>query len=256
MTFIPNYDFDLAVNNSKIPGLTAHDKFGENPDLSTAEEDIWTPGGLLVFQTGAAALDVTAGANDVMTTGTGAWKCVFEGLDANYAPVEEEVELNGASIVTTSQTFLRVQRAYVTEVGTVGTNDGDIDAVWTGGSVDAIQVEAGEGQSEHLIFTVPADKDCHLLQFTTGFYDDSSTPARTIQVFVNIRKYNAASTNNYEAWRRIHSVYLGQNGTTLFQESFRSEGSLPEKTDIRVSAVSTKAGTEVFGRLEYFLEDA
>jgi hypothetical protein len=256
MTFIPQYDFDLLVANGRIPGLSSHDKFGRNLTIAaTTEEGIWTPGGLITWQTSAAAVDVTAGANDVMTTGTGAWKVVIKGLDSSYASVQEEVELNGASIVTTTQTFLRVERGYVTECGSGGVNSGNIDVHWTGGSVDALQILAGAGQSEHLAFTVPAGKDAHLLSFMGGMTDDASSGTRSFELFIYYRLYNASSTNNYESWRRIHTVFLNQEGTTDFQQISRTESPIPAKSDIRVAGFSSKADTNAFGRIEYFLED-
>ena len=56
----------------------------------------------------------------------GAEKILLRGLDVDYDHLTEEVTLNGQSIVTTTGTFYRVFRAYVTSSGSVGTNDDDI----------------------------------------------------------------------------------------------------------------------------------
>jgi hypothetical protein len=69
MTFIPIADYDIEVARGNVPGVVAKNKFGRNDASSTALVDIWPESGLIAFQTGAAVVDITAGADDVMTSG-------------------------------------------------------------------------------------------------------------------------------------------------------------------------------------------
>lgn len=65
--------------------------------------------------------------DDVMTTGTGAWKVLLEGLDSQFLPFTEVLELNGTTKVPTSYDgWTYVCRATVIETGSGGEQDGDI----------------------------------------------------------------------------------------------------------------------------------
>ena len=58
--------------------------------------------------------------------GTGVHRVTIEGLDANYNLVTDTLITNGTSTRTSTVEFLRVFRAYVTEAGTTGTNEGTL----------------------------------------------------------------------------------------------------------------------------------
>ena len=253
MTFIPVADYDTEVALGNVPGVVAKNKFGRNDASSTALVDIWPESGTIAWQTSASVVDITAGAADVMTTGTGAWEVVLQGLDANYLEVEETVELNGAAVVSSTQAFLRLPRMFVGRCGSDSYNVGEIRAEWSGGSVLANTILPIAGQTEYLAFTVPANEKMVARDLSFGIIDDASSGTRSVQIYIYMRLYNEASTNNYNSWRRVHTVYLNQSGTTLQQSKVWCPNVLPEKTDILCSVISTKADTIVFGRIEYHL---
>jgi hypothetical protein len=144
---------------------------------------------------------------------------------------------------------------FVGRCGVDGVNVGEIRAEWTGGSILANTILAGAGQSEYLSFTIPANEEMIVRDALFGIVDDASSGTRSVEIYIYIRLYDEASTNNYQAWRRIHTVYLNQSGTTLQQSKIWCPNVLPEKTDIRCSVISTKADTLCFGRIEYHLHD-
>ena len=65
--------------------------------------------------------------NDIGPTGTGAYSVTVIGFDADWEPLTEtEIVLNGQTPVTSTSSFLRVNRIFIDEHGSVETNDGDI----------------------------------------------------------------------------------------------------------------------------------
>lgn len=81
----------------------------------------------------AYALDITSSsADDKMTTGTGAWTATVYGLDSGWNLLQETVELNGTTIVTTVNKFRRVFEIIVQTTGTGLQNAGDLYVVKTG----------------------------------------------------------------------------------------------------------------------------
>ena len=83
-------------------------KFGFN-QVSTTEETIWDGGGIYVYPSSAGAMTVTSagGATDEGV------KITVEGLNQNYAIASEEVTLNASGVATTTTTYIRVYRAFV-----------------------------------------------------------------------------------------------------------------------------------------------
>lgn len=254
MTFIPIANYDIEVARGNVPGVIAKDKFGRNITITADTlEDMWPEGGLIDFQTSEAVVDVTGGADDVMTTGDGAWKVMLEGLDDDYLEVSQEIELNGATPVASTQAFLRLTKMYVTECGSDGFNAGEIRAEWTGGSVLANTILAEAGQTEYLSFTIPAGETAVIRGMYFGITDDASSGTRSVEIYIYMRLYDEASTDNYQSWRRVHTIFLNQSGSTEHNREMFSPMLIPEKADIRCSAMSTKADTNAFGVIEYQL---
>jgi len=80
-------------------------------------------------------LDITSSsANDVMTSGSGAWQITIVGLDPNFKPQVKTYNLNGPTAVTTGDYWLRVFAAYIAAVGTGLYQAGDIYIIKTGTS--------------------------------------------------------------------------------------------------------------------------
>lgn len=79
-------------------------KFGYNPDVDIGTEYIWANGGLWVPPTQARVHNiVSTDANDNGTGTTGALTLRIFGLDTNYNEINEDITLNGQTIVATTK---------------------------------------------------------------------------------------------------------------------------------------------------------
>jgi len=238
--------FDYSVANNKVPGWRIFRKFAMNPDIDAGTEQIWPLGTIQVLPTTAAVASVTSddAADDV--GGTGALTLKILGLDENYVEVEETVTLTGAVAVTTTQTFLRIYRAFIVLVGTGGVNAGNI-TINVGGNTQAY-IEAGEGQTHISQYTVPADHTLLLpnLVTTVGRVGNAD-----ISVQWQARNYNVLSNANYEGWRSLLDVFPYEGAVTLTN----TVQLVSERTDIRVIIVSTATNSNCHVDYSGFLVD-
>ncbi len=233
-------------------------KFGVIDDLSTTERDVWYYGGTGVgninypWPTTSETLDVvSSSANDdgTPTTSTGAQKIKIEGLDDNWDEISEEVTLNGTATVTTSSSFRRVYRAYVTECGTyTGANEGNITIDNTTSTQVLAYIAAGTGQTQLSMYTVPAGYTAYLRHLHAQV-----TVAANKEADVRLwRRLNADDiTQPYTGAKRL--VHQWQGLAQPAELDFYSMPSFPEKTDIWASAIASGAGSEVDVVYDLFL---
>ena len=156
-TDIKNYFVELSRGN--IAGESSILKFGFNPAIGTAEEDIWTVGGILIFQTTAMQYNISSTDTDDNIAGSGARKIEIQGLDSNFNEISEIVNLSGTTVVQTTKEYIRLNRGFITNVGTyTGSNEGviTISTSDTGDPQGGILVQEGQTQKSH--FTIPAGK--------------------------------------------------------------------------------------------------
>lgn len=226
----------VLANDGFQTNYSMQQKFGFNDDINGTFEDIWSTGGNMTYLTSASTMTVTSTGNDTVG-GTGARYITIEGLDGDYKEISERVELDSTTPQVTSQSFLRVQRAYVQEVGTLGQNENLISiTATTGGSVQA-DIEAGDGQTEKTHYTVPAGYKAYVYQWLS-----SGSRGEDIELQFRFRLPN-------ESWRIAHRVYIFENST---HESV--EVRIPEKSDICIQGRSlTGLNNSVISSFKFLL---
>lgn len=145
---------------------------GKNYDVDTFEvpEDIWQFGGLYTFPNIPSIIYVKSSDNDDKPGSKGAHTLKIEGLDSNYDPLEETINLNGKSEVVTLGTYLRLNNAYVTGAGSDEQNDGVINIQMnhsSGGRIFVGKINPGTNSTLNSIFTVPKGKKGLVHQIST-----------------------------------------------------------------------------------------
>lgn len=157
MIRLPNYG--LGVAKGQFADITHIHKFGAVPAMSQNQtgtiwdvDDTAYPWGS--FDTAGTLSILAVNASD------DAKSVVLVGLDDNYAELEETVTVSSSAAVTTTASFKRIFRAYVTN-GSV-TNVADI-VVQKGGTTVAT-IKAGKSQTLMAVYTVPAGKTGYLLK--------------------------------------------------------------------------------------------
>ncbi len=187
MSYIGSRDFFLEVQKGNVAGHTIIHKFGRNADVDTGTvpEDIWLTGGLMTWPTSAAVVSVVSGsANDDgdPTSSTGAQTITIEGLDASFDVVTETITLNGVGAVTTSASYIRVNRAFVATTGTYhGNNEGALTGTISAATMFTIPI--GVGQTQVARYTVPNGKTAYIESIFMSV--DEKKSGGTVQLYMN-----------------------------------------------------------------------
>lgn len=225
--------FYTQVGMGMIPGYSLVSMSGENPDVdSAAFEDIWYEGGVMTYPAAALQMSVSSSsAADTNTSGTGARQVLVSGLDASYNVVNETVNLNGQTAVTTSASFFRINKITVVSVGNGLSNAGTIyigTGVVAGGVPATIYntVPVNANTSLSFSYTIPAGYTGFLLysRFTAG--QDSGTTGMTARLIIT-----DGITNNISLISAVANI---NNGVVPFQPVIPV--SIPEKSRITATA--------------------
>lgn len=152
-------EFKYETARGKRQGFTTWNKYGYNSDIDTgAAETVWSVGGLLTRLTAASTLQiVSTSANDINTSGTGAWSIIIYGVNANFEAVTEVVNLNGTTPVVTTNSYRGINSMAIYLAGTSGQNAGNINATATTGGTTQGQIPIGEGSTQQAFFFTQAN---------------------------------------------------------------------------------------------------
>jgi hypothetical protein len=216
-------------------------KFGRNLAIANgATAEIWTPGGTRTWLTAADALIATSTSGADTAAGAGAQQITVDGLDDNWEEATEVITMNGLgdSTPTTTQ-FIRVNRVFVSRMGTYHDNNNGIITVETDvAGTEMAEILAAVGQTEQTHFSVAHNRACLLL----GHY--ISTDSSKV---INAAIYQAANVNDVStpfggAVRKIWGV-TGLQGHT--SHHYNAHPLLSGASDIWWEATSFANGTEV-----------
>ena len=202
-------------------------KFGFN-QVSTTEETIWDGGGIYVYPSSAGAMTVTSagGATDEGV------KITVQGLDQNYAIASEEVTLNASGVATTTTTFIRVNRAFVSGSAAITG-----DATIANGGTTYAKILIDENQTLMCVWTVPAGYTAYIQEGYIG--SGTST----------VNKYTTARI----VTREFGGVFRSQFKSTLTNTTIKVDLGLPivcpEKTDIEFRAKTSSGDDDISATL-------
>ena len=223
--------FDLQVARGQITGHKTIFKFGNNPDINGSLETIWSRGGLYVYPTSAIQMKVSSSSADDAALGTGARTVSVQGLDQNYNEVAETITLNGQTEVLTTNTFIRVFRAFVITAGSGETAAGTI-YVGTGTVTAGVpatvyaEIALGDNQTTMATWTVPAGYTFFVYRGT--FSASSNNVSQYILGKFMFRPFGGV-------FRNAADVTVN---TGAIQYDFELPLALPEKSDIEAQAIA------------------
>lgn len=128
------YKYEVAMG--KRQGRSTINKFAYNADVDSAGVEVVASfGGTFNIMTSADTLNVVSSSANDTSAGTGARTILITGIDENFLTQTETVTLSGATPVTTSNSWLGVNRVIVLSSGTSNANEGTITISDTAGTV-------------------------------------------------------------------------------------------------------------------------
>ncbi len=139
-------------------------KYGRFGDVDVAGEDIWDLGSNYLFPTVATSTQIVGLANDIPSS-DGVHSVTVEGLLADGSDITEVATLNGTTPVVLTNSFYRVNRAYIGAVGATGINSGNIDVTHSG-SATLARISPLQGQTLQTCYTLPTDVVGSVLSWT------------------------------------------------------------------------------------------
>lgn len=237
------FGYALSIRTGNDPN-TEHRPFYFGGTVSTTVRTVGIPVGCPVNRvsrpTVASVLSITSSnANDDLV-GTGAQKVLCIGLDINFQPLTEVIDLDGQTPSLGSLEFLRCERMILTQVGTGEENDGDIYVSFSGESYTAgvpqnnirCAIQANASLASFGMRTVPSGKK----QYYTAFdFYTSSTEAKPMALTQH--QYILTAGNRIKL--TIHELTLSAG--IHFQSP--SPAGINEKTDFEYTA-SVGTGSE------------
>jgi len=236
MIRLPNYG--LGVAKGQFDDITSIHKFGAVPAMSQNQSGtIWdvndTAYPWSAFDTAGTLSIPTVNASD------NGKSVVLVGLDSDYLELSETVTVSSSGATTTTQSFKRIFRAYVTN-GSV-TNVGDI-VVQKGGTTVAT-IKAGKAQTLMAVYTVPAGKTGYMLK---GVATCQAGADATGEMF--IRYFGQ------DSFRVGHSFEVsGTGGEYLYD--FGIPVKIPEKSDIDVRCSVRSNNARVTAAFDMILDE-
>lgn len=244
-------DFYFDVASGKVAGYSSVNKFGHNPS-ATSGDDVWGGGGVYAFYpTSAQAMEVYSTDADDTLAGTGARTLMVFGLNETWHEVSETINLSGTTHVNLQNTYRRMFRAIVLTAGTTETNEGNLIVEAQVGGVDAIYINALDGQTQHAIYTIPKGKSGYFIKGYVGLADDDKNGE--IAEFQWQARPNNGVTG---AWQVKGEMGLNNIGSSHWQYEYGvPAGAIPEKTDIRIRVIESTTALGVVGGFDLVLVD-
>lgn len=232
------YPFEL---NAARGGIIAHKtlfKFGFNSDINGTEETIWSRGGLYVYPTVAEVNTLSSTSANDTAEGTGARTVFVSGLDANYNEISETVTLNGQTPVNTVNSYLRINRMFVTTAGSGGGAAGTIAAgtgTVTSGVPEVCYAEISNSDNQTLmaVWTVPAGYTAYIYKGTIS--NATATGSQYITGRLCFKPFGGVLRTAAKV--TLHNQFVDFD--------FGIPIVLPEKTDIEARAIATSSNNAV-----------
>lgn len=231
-TSAPEMPYAFNVAAGIIPGHSAVNKFGHNPNVGATRETVWDAGGIYTYMTTVATLYVSSSdAGD-------RHRVVVMGLDAGWNEQAVLVTLNGQNKVQigTGETWIRVFRAYDDNTTDI---DGDVyiyeDDTLTGGVPDTaskikIKITQGFNQTLMAVWSVPSMKIATLI----NWYSTTGSRKET-QIELCVREFGKA----FRVKRHVHIF------DSPWDHDFKLPLPIAAKSDIEVRASATGGGGAV-----------
>lgn len=212
--------------------------FGRNTNVDNAVVDLWEgPTGTYVFPTvGQQMKFVSSSANDTLA-GSGVQKIHIHYLNSNHIPLTETVNMNGTTPVSTVSTDIyRINSMHAVQVGSGEVAAGNISLTNTAGSVTYAYLTSGFNVARQAIYTTPAGYTGYISHWQAS---SGSTGNHFCQITLRAKAHMGIALPAFLIVDEIGS----QNGGAIVD--FPIPIRIPEKTDVKISAISDAANANV-----------
>lgn len=226
-----DYLYDIAEGN--VSNHLVLNTFGHNATVGTSWETVWSPSSVYPYMSTADQIEVLSNDLNDDDTDTGAWTVQIYGLDPNWDEANETITMNGAGVVTTTGSYIRVFRAKVATAGTSGVNEGTITIRDQDTDTTRATIAQEIGQTLMAVWTVP---DGYTFYMTSWYGGSAVTKALDIGLFVRDNAVSDASLQNKE--------FMNFSDTT-FKVHKEIPNAFTGRTDIEIRAKTSVASGDI-----------
>lgn len=231
--------YGIQIHEGMIARHRPAFKFGYNAEVGTDEETIWSQGGIYSHLTSASILKVSSSNDADVST------IKLEGLDANYDEISEDVTLTGQTAVNTNNSFLRVNRMYVT-ADVNGEPAGDIYA-GTGTVTSGVpankysKINASDNQTLQTVYTVPRNHTAYIFHLTVSSGTSSTNKFATCRLMMR----EQGGVFRTQTYTTIHNNFV--------EYTFGVPLAFPAKSDIETRAFASSGTDAISSTFSYVL---
>lgn len=224
--------FGAAANIPIASGASARHthvhKFGYNPAVGNNYEDIWSRSGKIVFETSAAVATIDSNLANV------GCEITIQGLDGNYDAVSETVTLDASGDASTTQTFIRINRAFVSGSTAIS----NVVRIQINGSNQA-QIDVAHQQTMQAIYTVPRGHTAYFHHLSMGLL----TKDKDVEARINVCEFGGVErTRDYLTF-----------SSNFIEKHYPIPLKFPEKSDLKLQAQVTGNDTSMSGTFDLIL---
>lgn len=201
-------DIYFDISKGRVQGHRLFTIRGHNEDIGTSFETLWANGTLYPFLTTHTYLNISSSDVNDTLTGSGARTVYVEGLDNNYNQINETLNMNGQTPVSTINQYLRINKMYVVLVGATTLNEGIIylgtGPITNGKPLNVYYIiDAQYGESQVGVFTVPVNKTVYILN---EYISTFASVEKEFELFLRIRCFN-------QSIRRLDEHHMVRDNT-------------------------------------------
>lgn len=204
---------------------------------------------MLEYLTAAEQMSIVSSNLNDTIAGTGARKLEIIGLDNDYICRKEVVELNGTTPVLTANSYIRLARMKITEVGgdATQTNLGDITATSAISATVQERMLIGWGISKSSHYTVPGNKNAYVLKISADITKLVGGQTPVADVTAKIREFGFGWIQPFET-----ELDSSVNGSRVLDLPVQSKQT--PKSDIRLTVSTDQDNTRVHA-LMFIIEE-
>jgi len=221
--------FGIPLQRGNFPKMQGVEQVGYNANVGSTFETIWDGSNTYTYPSSALAMTLTSAAG---ATDSGVEVTVV-GLDENYAVASQTVTLDGSGTATTTQTFLRIHRAYISN----GSEPTDNITIANGGTTYA-QITYPYNTTQMAVYTVPAGYRAYLVYASVSLEKQKEVVAK----FMTKTPGGVLITGGI----------IGTTGS--YQREWVLPPVLAQKTDIEIRALAG-ATTSISASMQFILEE-
>lgn len=233
-----SWDMFLETARWNLPWRSALNNFWLNDSVWTTEVSIWDGWSLYTWIDTASILNIQSTSTNDTSTWTWARTIKIQWLDEDYNEISEDIILNWTTTVNSINSYLRIHRIMVLTAWSWW------EAEWTiTAKIDWVtyaQIVNWNNQTLMAIYTIPAWKTWYLLSWKAATWKGRDATikfkARPLWWVFNVK----------------HVAYLVENS---YDYTFNPPLTIPEKTDIQVTAIAGQASTSVSAVFDIILID-